>query len=323
VVGVHGVWDAGRGTFSFRTQGMEGVLAADGVRHGVLQLTERQSGFSVTGGPLLAVYRLLARGAWMGEAREMPHRVEGLPDGLRLTWPPRLVHQVHLTATFRVVEAAGVDALDLELDAVGHAAYDGYEVFVSNYFAPGLRTGAYVRAVAGEPSDEGLVRVEPLAHPAFRGMYLAFPRDDAASALYTDGRWQAGRHRTRFAPLRPWGLPVAVARFPEPGVDVLIMGLPEDVAGVCMAYAAPPGEDDEVAAHRSLYLSCWGRDLRPGIRWRTVVRLAVGRWHGDPRAHREAWSLFLAAYRDYPRTAEVPAEALSPLWERAPGGPVA
>ncbi len=82
------------------------------------------------------------------------------------------------------------------------------------------------------------------------------------------------------------------------------MGLPRDVFAVSMAYATadPP---DRVGQHNSLYLSLFGRDLHPGERWQTVVRLVVGPFGQDPEQHRALYAAFLQAYQDLPAVLEV------------------
>jgi hypothetical protein len=275
-------WDP-EGVLHFRTGGVEGSFLADGRRHGLVRLVHAPTGTSVTGGPLLALYRLLCRGGWMGEAREMPHAVFPRADGVELRWRPSVTHQAALCARLRVRPEA---ALDLEVGVVGHAFYPGYEVFVSNYLNPVFRPSGYVLPLPGESVDApGAVRVSPVLSPLYRGMYVSLPRDEAAAHLFTDGRWQRGRHHTRFLPARYYARPLVVACQPETGVDALLVGLDADVAAVSMAYAGLDGEEDEVARHHSLYVSLWGRDLSPGAAWRTVVRLQVGQWGGEATAH--------------------------------------
>ncbi len=283
------------GELSFRTAGLEGTMLADGRRHGVTRLVHRPSGVELTGGPgpLLALYRILCRDGWLGEAREMRHAVEAGDDGLRLVWEPRALHLARLEAYFQV---RSDDALDLEVTVTGCAAYEAYEVFLSNYFHPALRSGGYVRP-SGEPPEAqcaGMVQIEPEAHPVFRNLYVTLPRDEAAAHLFTDGRWQRGRHWTRFLPARYYSRPMGYYRHQAANVDVLIMGLEADVPAVSMAYAPGDFGPDHVSDHHSLYFSLWGRDLRPGARWCTKLRLVVGAWGGDPNEHLRHWQAFAA-----------------------------
>lgn len=293
-------WNAETGELRFETELLRGTLRADGSRHAITELIYRPTDTRVDRGMLLALYRLLSRSAWMGEARVMSHTVTPTEDGIELVWAPGLAHQARLSARFAIREPACVDCI---IDVVGCAYYPDYEVFVSNYFASTLRSGGYVRPVPGE-GDESVVQVQPEANPVFREMYVAFPRDEPAAHLITDGRWQRGRHFTRFLPARYYGLPLGFYSQREGPVDVLVMGLPRDTFAVSMAYATDDPAD-RVGQHNSLYLSLFGRDLHPGERWQTAVRLAVGDFNRDPRQHRAQYDEFVAVYGSEPKVLEL------------------
>lgn len=281
-------WDETRGELRFETELLAGTLRADGERVAITDLTYRPTGQRVDSGMMFAPYRLLARSAWMGEARDMPHVATPTSDGVEIVWAPTVVHQAELRLRIGFAEPGTVDC---QVEVIGHAHYPDYEVFLSAYFAPGFRPGAYLAPIWGRGTEPELVR--PEANPVFREMYLSFPRDERAAAIVTDGRWQRGRHHTRFLPARYYGLPMGFYAQEDGPLDVLFMGHPEDVFAVDMAYATDdPG--DAVGRHNSLYLSLFGRDLHPGDRWRTGTRLVFGDFSRDERRHREAYDAFLA-----------------------------
>lgn len=283
-------WQATTGELRFETEHLQGVLRADGRRHAISELVYRPTGVRIDRDMLLALYRLLARSGWMGEARAMAHTVTPTEDGLELIWAPRLAHQVQLRAQFAIREPASIDCT---IDVTGHAYYPAYEVFVSSYFAPSFRSGGYVHP--GRRVDTTVpLQVQPAANPVYEGLYVTFPRDEAAAHLFTDGRWQRGRHFTRFLPARYYGWPLGFYAQGDGPVDVLVMGLPQDTVAVSMAYATSDPADS-VGQHNSLYLSLFGQDLHPGERWRTVVRLVVGEFNRDVQQHQAQYAAFLTA----------------------------
>lgn len=281
-------WNASEGQLQFETTVLRGVLRADGRHHSISELVYKPTDTRVDSGMMLAPYRLLARSAWMGEARAMPHRVNPTEDGIEIIWDASLNHQVTLGMRITFPDP---HLIDTTIDVTGHAFYPDYEVFLSAYFRQGFRSGAYVRPAMGE-SPTTAIQLQPEGNPLFREMYLAFPRDEQAAHIITDGRWQRGRHHTRFLPARYYGLPLGFYGQTGGALDVLFMGTPEDVFAVNMAYLAADPED-QVGQHNSLYLSLFGRDLHPGERWRTRVRLAFGEYGRDQNAHQQEYQRFI------------------------------
>ncbi len=307
-------WNPDLGELRFITGDLEGTFIADGLHHGVTHLVHRPTGVVLARpGPLLNVYRLLCRDGWLGEARATRHVVQRVPDGLRLVWAARPAHLAHLEATLRL---QADNALDMEIEVTGHAAYEDYEVFLSNYFDHSLQSGGYVVPVPEDPeAKEGRpIQLEPKAHPVYRGLYVTLPRDSHAAQMFWDGRWHRGRNWAEFMPARPYALPLGYYRDSASGVDALVMGLRADLAAVSIAYHPGDAGPDNVSNHHSLYLSLWGQNLRPGVHWRTAVRLVAGRWNGDPDAHRAQWDAF--ATSSTVRTGSFPVDNASPVFER-------
>ena len=295
-------WQESTGELRFRLSGLSGTILANGERFSVMGLevpavdaggNPGGAGAPVrVGEPVMAPYRVLARDAWMGELRVMPHAAEPTETGLRVLWRPRLAHQAQVVLDVTPREP---NILDFEFEVVGHRRYPGYEIIVSNYFAEGFTGGAYARrdgvpaGGAEEPPQGELVR--PSGDPVFSGMYVGFPRDEAAANLMSDGRWQRGRSWTRFLAARYYALPLGFFAQKSGPLDAVVMGLADDVAAVSMAYALE-GTPDRVSRHNSLYLHLFGRDLAPGEAWRTRARLVVGPFDRDAAAHRRLYEEF-------------------------------
>ena len=109
--------------------------------------------------------------------------------------------------------------------------------------------------------------------------------------MLTDGRGQSGRYYWRQAISRSYARPVIFST--RGAVDAVVLGRPEDVQALGASYAGDE-ERDGVAAHRSLYVSLFGRDLHPGHGWRTQVRLVVDDFGGREEVHMQLYEEFLA-----------------------------
>ena len=219
----------------------------------------------------------------------MPHTVTPTDDGIVVQFQPTAAHHAQLQVTVSIAEE---DSIDCTIDVTSHAYYPDYEVMISAYFAEGLRPAVYIGpGVRGATTE--LEWVAPVENPVYRDMYLAFPRDERAASLLSDGRWQRGRHFTRFAGARYYGLPLGVYAHDDSDLDVLLMGRPEDVFAVSMAYHSDNPLDD-VGQHRSLYLSLFGRDIYPGQRIRTTCRMQLGEFGNDSAQHVRQYERFLA-----------------------------
>jgi hypothetical protein len=144
-----------------------------------------------------------------------------------------------------------------------------------------------------------LVNTQPMIH----GIWPFFPRDEADANLLTDGRHQKGRWYWRMAVGRRYGMPMAF--FNKGEVDVLVMGRPEDVYAVGVTYEGDP-ETDNVAAHRSLYLSMFGEDLVAGEGRRTQMRMIIGEFGSDQNKHAALYEAFLNDVKSKPRFHESP-----------------
>lgn len=245
-------------------------------------------------GDILLPYRLLTRDGWHGEAREMPHEMVLVQDGFQLRWAASVAHPADLCITTRL-GAPGVFDVVVEVEA--RALLPRYEVFYSNYFAQTLRAGGYVAALPAEsPAVPGWTPVFPVADAIFREMYVAFPRDEAGAELICDGRWQRGRHFTRFLPARYYAEPYAYYHHTKNGLALGLMASREDAYAVSMAYRAEEA-NDSVGQHNSLYLSLFGRDVQAGEKAVARLRMVVDESGRDASRHRATFDAFQASLR--------------------------
>ena len=309
-------WRAEKNEMSFGTDDLQGVLVADcddkqsaNNRHRIRDLVHKGTGVRVSpeGGMMeragsFTVFRAYARRSWLTEMRAMPPEVVRKENGATLTWSPTFQHQARLTATFSVEEP---DSIDLDITVEGYTFYPDYELLISNYVAPTLSGGLFVKEhdLAHDAEREKIMVTDS---PAYHGMYPFFPRDERAAHVLTDGRGQKGRWYWRVACGRLYALPLGFAT--DGQVDVVLMGRPEDVSAVGVTYSAEGDQYDGVARHHALYLSLFGKDLHPGDGWRTQVRLVVGAFGNQDDALASAFERFFDEKSAIGRTFEVTPE---------------
>ena len=101
---------------------------------------------------------------------------------------------------------------------------------------------------------------------------------------------------------RRYGMPLAF--FSNDGVDAILMGRPEDVYAVGATYKGDE-ENDNVAGHRSMYLSLFGEDFKAGEGRRTQMRMIIDDFGSTPEKHRELYQTFLNEVESKPRSFQI------------------
>lgn len=258
---------------------IEGFFESDG---STLKNESRDTQTGAPIGEMLLPYRLLSRNGWHGEARSMPHAMTVQDNGIQCRWEPTIAHPAELIIRTSLV-AEGV--FDIDIRVAAWQRLQDYELFYSQYFDRSFRGGAYVRALPAEQNPvTGWTQVFPGADPVFRGMYVAFPRDERGAGMICDGRWQRGRHFTRFVPCRYYAEPLGFYKNADSGLSVSLMAERENCYAVSMAYHAEDPHD-HVGQHNSLYLSLFGRDIQPGEMAAARLRMVVKSSHADALEH--------------------------------------
>jgi len=133
-----------------------------------------------------------------------------------------------------------------------------FEVQITSYFDSGFPVATV--ATAGET----------LTSPAALGTWHAFPRDERATAIIADGRWQQGSHPVAFA-IRP---PYTAPRSERKHVTLPLTAILDSPPADCFAlYTAHDGE-----AHFSSYHALFGRTVPAGesATARVSLRLLAG-----------------------------------------------
>jgi hypothetical protein len=249
--------------YHFDTGALRGTLRGDGKSLGLTSLTDVAAGVQVTRFyGLLSHYRLLDAETRYGDAAwDWASTGRLLPDGsVEVSWAADPAHPFDMTAVYRWSSA---NALDLTTTVVAHRNLRGFEVFLASYFE-------------GFPTVFGYAKTGFVEARKEMGDWLAFPRDDAATAIIADGRWQRPPHPVTFRPVTAYAGALGMRRDAKSGLAGLVMAPPEDCFAVLMAY----GEEE----HRSLYLSLFGRDFKPGETATARSRLVLARNITDQQA---------------------------------------
>jgi hypothetical protein len=249
--------------FHFDTGSLRGTLRAQGKSQGLGPVVDIRSGVNVAHSlGLLSPYRLLDAGTrYLPDARDQASDARLLTDGaVEVTWAEDAKHPFELRLVYRW---ASSNALDVTTTLVAGKELHKFEVFLASYFAGFPSVFGY--------GKEGFVEVTKAM-----GDWLAFPRDEAATALIADGRWQRPPHPVTFKPVIPYAGALGMRRDAKSGLAALVMSPPGD----CFAVLMPYGEEN----HRSLYLSLFGRDFKPGETATARARLVVGRGITDAQA---------------------------------------
>lgn len=268
--------DTGRsGFFLFDTGMLRGELRLDGKSQGIETLVHVPTGVEVTYGDghvgLLSPYRVFSAGLRHDKAaRDWPSEPRALDDGsVRVRFPPAPEHPLEITATYRL---ASEDAIDLEFEVTPQVRMPGFELFLSAYFAEGFDASVYLCSNRFARDDPPAF--VPIDHnPLIDGNYLMFPRNREACLKIFDGRWEIPPSPVDWCITRFMAAPLAMRRNAEKDLTVLMMAPPED----CFAVATPYNQEppDNVANHRSLYLSLFGQDVEEGKTVRARSRLVV------------------------------------------------
>ncbi len=244
--------------FSFDTGELRGRLHNGGRPTGLAPLLDARTGRDLAQRHgVLSIYRLLEPHRRHPDGWSRADTTRRLrPDGsVETIWPATETTPFELRAIWRWASA---NAVDISIHVEARAPLRAFEVFCASYFAGFERAFACVRAPEGpawRPAD-----------PA-EGVWQAFPRDEAAATWLRDGRWQIPPHPVEWAIQPAFALPAGLRLDSASGRAAFIIGRASD----CFAVLMPQDEEP----HRSLYLSLFGRDLAPGERASSAIRLLI------------------------------------------------
>jgi hypothetical protein len=268
------------GFYDFDTGLLRGKMRWNGKNQGIYELTHVESGVQVAqpGLTLICPYRVFSSATRYGDAaRDWPTQSKVRDDGaLEVVWPAAESHPLKIMAVYRWRSA---DTLDMETTVTPERNMPRFEVFLASYFPREFRALVYVKP---NLFAEGAATLLPAdVNPLVDGTYLMFPRDREAELVILDRRWEFPPNPVQWSLTRMMAGPLAVRKHEPSGVAALVMSRPEDCFAVSMPYNKTP--PDGVAAHASLYLSLFGRDLKAGESQTAHSRLIVTKDPSDKR----------------------------------------
>jgi hypothetical protein len=290
-------WNPEKKELEFSLSNLAGILNCNinstyGKSHHFNNVIYKPTGMKVSpdgermaGTGMLNFFRVLIEGGYLTELRVEEAILEPAEDGITLIWDPTIRRQAKIKVQFTFKEPNIID-MDMWVETLTN--YPKFEILLSAYLAPGFESGVYLAKEEFGPTEPEQIRL--VDQPMIHGIWPFFPRDEAGANLLTDGRHQKGRWFWRMAIGRRYGMPLAF--FSKNGVDAILMGRPEDVYAVGATYKGDE-QNDNVAGHRSLYLSLFGEDFKAGEGRRTQMRMIVDASGSDPEKHRKLYQSFL------------------------------
>lgn len=270
---------AGTNGFTFDTGVLRGKLRADGKSKGLSDVEhiatttrlDRSMG-------LFGHYRMFTANKRYGTgAWDWPGEAKLQTDGsVEARWPATDERLFELRATYRWTAP---NALDVVTTVQAKTNLVNFESFLASYFAETFTNSlAYVADLPDRRGDAGFLA----ADPSF-GMWLAFPRDDVAMAIFRDGRWTIAPSPVEWVKMPRLAKPLGIRRDPATGLAAVLMSPPADVFAICT-----PQQNE---GHHSMYLSLFGRDLKAGETAQARARLLIVEKLSDAGA--------VAAYESY------------------------
>jgi hypothetical protein len=269
----------GTNEYVFDTGVLRGKLRAEGKSKGLSSVVHVPTGLTLDRSMgLFGHYRVFTTnrrygvGAW-----DWPSHASLQLDGsIQVRWPAAPDRPFELQATYRW---ATPNALDVVTRVTATTNLARFESFLASYFAPDFSNSlVYVSRRLDLPGPPTLMPAAPEL-----GTWLASPRNEAASQIIRDGRWQIQPNPVAWAMLPPLAQPLGVRRAPAAGLTALLMSPPLDCFAVCT-----PQQSE---GHYSMYLSLFGRDFKPGESASTSARLIIDSNLSDAQ--------IVKAYQDY------------------------
>jgi sugar phosphate isomerase/epimerase len=261
----------GDGGFSFDTGLLRGRLRADGRSRGLSRVEHVPTGSRLDGSyGWLSHYRVFTRGVRYGNgAWDWPSTATLQPNGsVIVNWPAAGGRPFELRAQYQWSSAG---TLEVRTTVQATQGLQGFETFLASYFNAAF-TNAHARVREANNTSPTWMRLDPQL-----GLWLMFPRDEAARQLLQDGRWTLEPHPVDWVLPAEFAPPQAtlVRHAPATGVTVALTASDDG----CFAAASP----HELEGHYSCYFSLFGQDLRAGESASATVRLSLARgW--DPLA---------------------------------------
>ena len=260
----------GPGLFDFHTGKLSGRLKLDGQFQGVTDIVDIPSGRRLTRPPgVFSFYRVFSANKRYGNAaRDWPTTCKLLADGsVEVRWPAAKEHPVEISAVYRW---SAPDTLDLQTTVKPSRDMPCFEMFLSSYFTDNFRASIYMKPAVGADAKPSFVAADP--GPKSKADYAIFPRDAAAEAMISDGRWSIPPSPVSWDIEQWMAVPLAIRRDKATGITAAMMAGPQD----CFAFSCRWNVAEKMHGYRSLYMSLFGKDLKAGQTATANCRLLIG-----------------------------------------------
>ena len=236
------------GEYTFDTGTLAGTLRKGDKSIGLLPMTHLETGTDLAKTPgLVNYYRIFTTNhRFYPDARAFPCTTKLTKQGaLQVTWEATedRPFKIQVIYTWRDKKT-----LDLRTQVSATKDLPDFEAFLSSYHADGFPSTEIYAQQEGGPK---FIEAEPET-----GTWQMLPRDEKAWAICKDGRWDYPPSPVDWARPADFAKPIVMRRHKENNLVVVLMAPAKDCISVSTCCK------DE--AHRSFYLSLFGRTLRAG-----------------------------------------------------------
>jgi len=249
--------------FTFDTGVLRGTLRAKGRSMGLSAVTHVPSGMALDRSlGLFSHYRLFStnhrypKAAW-----DWPSTASLQRDGsVAVRWAADVDRPFEFQAIYRW---AAPDTLAVETLVKPQVRLPGFEVFLASYFQTNFTNSlVYVSQSPAQSNRPGFMAAEQSY-----GKWQAYPASADAVRMVQDGRWTFPPNPVEWVVMPRLARPLGVRRDPVSGLTAVLMAPPGD----CFAISTPY----QTEGHGSMYLSLFGRELKPGETARARARLVI------------------------------------------------
>ncbi len=251
------------GAYTFNTGVLEGVLRQEGKSIGLFPVIHKQSAKEIsTGTGLLNHYRVFTKGKRYGYgARRWPSTAKLLDNGsVEVSWPATLERPFEIQASYTWTAA---NSIDLITKVQAKEQLESFEIFLASYFQPSFTDSRVFASRDPRGGNEaGFISADKEL-----GEWLAFPRDELATVVIKDGRWELEPHPLTWTMMPTFEQAIAIRRDSQSGLTTVSLTWRDECFGVFTPY----GEEK----HISNYMSIFGRDFASGEIAQSHSRLVV------------------------------------------------
>jgi len=251
------------GEYRVDTGFLSGTFRLDGKSIGFVPFRTVSPEREIAGYPglpgLLNFYRVFKTNYRFGESmREVKSEAKLLnPKTLKVFWDSDAEHPFTLTAVYQWINP---QTLDLLITVEAKQVLPDFEVFLSSYL-----TKYFPESYVYAKGDDGTAKFLPT--PVEAGEWQAFPKDENATKIIKDGRWDILPNPVNWT-IRPFFREPIIYRIDR---ETKLAVVHITTSNNCFAVSTPNAGN----THFSMYLSLFGKTLEAGQSISTTVRMII------------------------------------------------